>query len=99
MDMSTSHASTPTPVWTRIYGVILALVGLALLVGGIRLASLGGSWYYLLAGAATLVAGALLARAKIQGAQLYLAVVVGTVIWALAEAGTSFWALVPRLAP
>jgi len=27
-------------VWTRIYGVILALVGLALLVGGIRLASL-----------------------------------------------------------
>lgn len=99
MDMSTSNASTPAPAWTRIYGVILALVGLALLVGGVRLASLGGSWYYLLAGAATLVAGALLARAKVVGAQLYLAVVIGTVIWALAEAGASFWGLVPRLAP
>ena len=81
------------------YGVLLALVGLILLAGGIRLVTLGGSWYYLLAGAATLVSGVLLTRAKAEGGLLYLVVVIGTAIWSLAEVGTAFWGLVPRLAP
>lgn len=96
--MST-NAQAGSPVWPRIYGAVLALVGLVLLIGGIRLMSLGGSWYYLLAGAATLVSGVLLARAKAEGGLLYLVVVIGTAIWALAEVGTTFWGLVPRLAP
>ena len=65
--MSTPSTPAPTPMWVRIFGVVLALVGLALLLGGLRLATLGGSWYYLIAGLATLVSGALLVRGKAQG--------------------------------
>lgn len=81
------------------FGVVLALAGLALLLGGIRLATLGGSWYYLIAGLLTVVSGALLFKRKPEGGLLYLVVVAGTALWALAEVGTSFWGLVPRLAP
>jgi quinate dehydrogenase (quinone) len=97
--MSLPDTQKSVPVWPRAFGVVLALIGLVLLVGGIRLATLGGSWYYLIAGVITLVSGVLLVRAKAEGGLLYLAVVVGTVIWALAEVGTVFWGLVPRLAP
>ena len=97
--MSTTNSQAPSPVWTRIFGIVLALIGLALLIGGIRLASLGGSWYYLIAGAATLVSGVMLVRGKAVGNALFLLVVAGTVIWSLAEVGTAFWGLVPRLAP
>jgi quinate dehydrogenase (quinone) len=97
--MSTPDTIARSPLWVRIFGVVLALMGLALLVGGIRLASLGGSWYYLIAGAATLVSGVLLVRAKPQGTLLFLLVVIGSALWALAEVGTNFWGLVPRLAP
>jgi len=45
-------------------GVLIMLFGLALLVGGIRLVQLGGSWYFLLMGAASLVAGGLLAARR-----------------------------------
>lgn len=41
-------------------GIVVMLFGLVLLVGGVRLAQLGGSWYFLLMGAASLVAGGLL---------------------------------------
>lgn len=44
-----------------ILGALLALAGLGLAVGGLRLVSLGGSWYYLIAGSALLVAGMLIA--------------------------------------
>ena len=36
-----------------ISAAVIALIGLALVVGGIKLISLGGSFYYLLCGAAT----------------------------------------------
>ena len=34
----------------KVLGVVLALIGVVLVIGGIQLAMLGGSWYYLLAG-------------------------------------------------
>jgi quinate dehydrogenase (quinone) len=98
--MKTTEKPQPQGGWLlRLFGVVLALVGVALALGGLRLVTLGGSWYYLLAGVATLVAGVLLFRRKPLGGLLYLLVVIATVIWALAEVGTSFWGLVPRLAP
>ena len=33
-----------------VLGVLLILMGAALAIGGMRLATLGGSWYYLIAG-------------------------------------------------
>jgi quinate dehydrogenase (quinone) len=98
--MSTNENPRPRGGWLlAAFAVVLALVGLALTLGGIRLATLGGSWYYWIAGVVTLVSGVLLFKRKPLGGLLYLLVVLATVLWALAEVGTSFWGLVPRLAP
>ena len=77
--------------------VALGLIGLALLVGGIWLIGLGGSWYYSLAGLALLVSAVLIARRDIRGAGLYIATYVATIIWSFAESGLNGWALIPRL--
>lgn len=84
---------------TTVFGVILAIIGLILAIGGVRLVSLGGSWYYLIAGAAMVVSGVLYVRQRMLGAWIYLAVFIGTLLWTFAEVGTEYWGLVPRLAP
>ncbi|HWU78923.1 MAG TPA: membrane-bound PQQ-dependent dehydrogenase, glucose/quinate/shikimate family, partial [Caulobacter sp.] len=78
-------------------GVVLALIGLTLTVGGAWLAVLGGSPYYVLAGLGVLASGVLLVRLRAFGAWIYIAVFVATVLWALWEVGLNGWALVPRV--
>lgn len=80
-------------------GIVLALIGVALAAGGVRLATLGGSWYYLITGVLLVASGVQFARQRLSGFWLYAAVFVGTVLWSLWEVGTAFWPLVPRLAP
>lgn len=80
-----------------ILGGLLALVGVALAVGGAWLAILGGSLYYLLAGIGLAASGYLLLRGRPLGAYLYLGIFALTVIWALWEVGLNVWALVPRV--
>lgn len=80
-----------------IVGAIVALIGLVLTVGGIWLAALGGSWYYLVTGVAMIVSGGLLAWRRIEGGWLYIAIFVLTLIWAFWEVGANAWALVPRV--
>lgn len=80
-----------------VFSLILILLGLILLAGGLWLASLGGSWYYLIAGLGLMVSGGLMARDSLTGAWLYFVVLVGTVIWALWEVGLSPWELLPRV--
>lgn len=80
-----------------VIGVILAVFGLGVLLGGGKLASLGGSWYYLLAGALMIASGVQLARRKIAATWLALALLVITLVWSLWEVGFDFWQLVPRL--
>ena len=46
----------------RIFAALVVLMGLGLLLGGIYLATLGGSLYYVLSGSAYLTAGILLWR-------------------------------------
>ncbi|MBK7250223.1 MAG: membrane-bound PQQ-dependent dehydrogenase, glucose/quinate/shikimate family [Gammaproteobacteria bacterium] len=75
----------------------LLLIGAALTIGGARLVSLGGSWYYLLSGLATVVSAGLIWRGRRVGFWIYLATFGATVIWALAEVGLAFWLLAPRL--
>lgn len=77
--------------------VIAALFGLVLLIGGVWLATLGGSLYYLVAGVVLLVIAGMLGRRSTAGLWLYALLMIATVIWGLWEAGTDFWALVPRL--
>ena len=69
----------------------------ALAAGGLWLITLGGSWYYLLAGAGMLASGVLLFLQRLSGVWLYWLVFIGTLIWALWEVGLDPWALLPRV--
>lgn len=84
-------------VLVRLLGVVIALIGLTLTIGGGQLIMLGGSAYYLIVGLLMIVSGGLLALLKPLGAWLYVAVFIGTVVWALGEVGLNGWALVPRV--
>ncbi|OZI43140.1 glucose/quinate/shikimate family membrane-bound PQQ-dependent dehydrogenase [Bordetella genomosp. 4] len=76
--------------------VILLLIALYSLVGGVWLATLGGSWYYAVLGIVLLVCAGLLWRNRETGLWLYALVLAATVVWGVWEAGTDFWALAPR---
>lgn len=85
-----------SPLFARVVGVIFILIGLALAAGGAWLVSLGGSWYYLLAGLGFIVSGVLLVLRRGAALWVYALVVLGTLIWALTEVGLDWWSLVPR---
>lgn len=78
-------------------GVVIALLGVALAVGGAKLVSLGGSWYFLVGGVAMAVSGLLIARRKPAGAWLFAAFLVCTAVWAIADVGLAYWPLFSRL--
>lgn len=85
----------------RIYRLVVAwcvaiLGGFFSVAGGV-LASLGGSFYYLVAGIAMVLSGALLGRRPRYGRRLFVAIWVGTLIWATWEVGFDGLQLVPRL--
>ncbi|MET4685535.1 quinoprotein glucose dehydrogenase [Brevundimonas faecalis] len=84
-------------VLVRLLGVVIALIGLTLTIGGGQLIMLGGSPYYLIVGLLMILSGGLLALLKATGAWLYILIFIGTVVWALWEAGLNGWALVPRV--
>lgn len=77
--------------------VLLALSGLFLLVGGAWLVGLGGSWYYLVAGAALLVDAWLLWRGRAAAVWLFALVLAATLAWALWESGVDWWPLAARI--
>lgn len=80
------------------YAIPLFLIGLALALGGAKLAALGGSLYYLPAGLLALIAGAFVAFGKRRkGAAAYLLLMLLSLVWGLWEAGLDGWALAPRV--
>ncbi len=81
----------------RIFAALVLLVGAALAAGGIQLALLGGSLYYVVAGVALIVATILLWRGRRMGAWLLLLIVLGTWGWAIWEVGLDGWQLMPRV--
>ena len=81
----------------RLLGIVFALIGVVLTVGGVWLLTLGGSFYYLLAGLGLIASGVMLFRLKLLGAWIYAAVFALTLLWALWEVGLDAWALVPRV--
>jgi len=85
--------------FVSLFAIVLMLVGLALLAGGVMLVRLGGSWYYVLAGALLVVSGGLIHRRRFAGIGLFALGFVGTAVWAYREVGIQFWPLVPRLSP
>lgn len=85
------------PLAPFVLGAVIAIIGLVLTLGGIYLAMLGGSAYYVLSGLAMLASGSLLIRRNILGGWVYCLIFVLTMIWAFAEVGANNWALVPRV--
>ena len=81
----------------RIFAVVLAVMALYLVVLGARLALLGGSPYYALAGLAYLVAVVCLWRSDARAVWICGAAFLATLAWALFESGADYWALFPRL--
>ncbi len=92
--MSTAYARSGL---TTFCAALAAIFGLILLIGGIYLAVLGGSWYYIIAGLMFLATAALLHKLHSTALLVYAGLVLGTVIWGLWEVGSDFYALAPRL--
>lgn len=83
----------------RIFAALLILIASVFIVGGTRLVSLGGSFYYLLAGLALLASAILLWRGRRSGSWLYGGFLVATLVWGFSETGLDLWALLPRVLP
>ncbi len=77
--------------------IFATLSGLYLLIGGIWLAKLGGSLYYIIAGVVMLITAFLLYRRRGAALLLYALFLLATTVWSLWEVGPDFWALTPRL--
>src|SRR4051795_13096744 len=81
---------------TLITGAILTLAGVGLAIGGGYLASLGGSWYYILAAIGFIATGVLLIARRPAALWVYALVVIGTVVWAVYEIRFDWWQLTAR---
>lgn len=79
-----------------ILSVIIILLGIALVAGGIWLAFLGGSWFYILLGLLLAISGALLLVRRASGLLMYGLTILVTLAWGVWEVGFDWWALVPR---
>jgi len=79
-----------------ITGIIYSLVGIALGGGGVWLAGLGGSLYYVVAGIGILITGILLIAGRRSALWVFAAVLIGSLIWAVSEVGFDWWPLAAR---
>jgi glucose dehydrogenase len=80
------------------FAALLALLGVLLAAGGLELALLGGSYYYLVSGIALIATAILLWRGRRSGVWLYLALLGYTIVWSLWAVGLDAWALTSRVA-
>ena len=80
-----------------ILAIVMAIIGIVLTIGGIWLAVLGGSIYYLIAGVAMLASAWFLFRGRMLGGWIYIALFILSAIWGFAESGSNAWAMVPWL--
>ena len=97
MDKSPNPPALLGRLWLVLLGAVITIAGLFFAIGGGKLVSLGGSWYFLLAGIGLIVAGILIIRRKPAGALLFGLVVILSVVWAVWDAGLDFWPLISRL--
>ncbi|SIT75772.1 membrane-bound PQQ-dependent dehydrogenase, glucose/quinate/shikimate family [Pontibaca methylaminivorans] len=79
-----------------IISLLVFLVGLIVTAGGIWLAAVGGSWFYVLLGLLLLGASVLTWRRNRFGIGLYGVTLLLTLVWSIGEAGFDWWALAPR---
>ena len=97
MSETTHPTSTAGRIWLAVLGLVILAAGLFFIGGGGWLISLGGSWYFLLAGIVLLFSGINILRRRAFGALLFGAALLATGLWSLWEVGLQFWPLVSRL--
>jgi quinoprotein glucose dehydrogenase len=85
-----------TNFWHKITLVIFIMSGIFLSVGGIWLATLGGSIYYVIAGITFIFVAVLYWMRSSNSIMLMAAFLFATIFWGLWESGSDFWALAPR---
>lgn len=93
----TYSQTTSKSITRSIVLIISLLISAYLLISGIWLAAIGGSYYYVIAGIALLIVTYLLKKRSPAAIWLYTLIVLASIVWGLWEAGTDFWALTPRL--
>src|ERR1700756_5389143 len=81
----------------RATGLVLLVASAFLLIGGVWLAALSGSLYYVGAGVVLALVAILIYGRKPIAIPLYALFMLGTALWAAVESGLDFWALAPRL--
>ena len=77
--------------------LVMALIGIVLTIGGVWLAVLGGSIYYLIAGVAMLASAWFLFRGRMLGVWIYIGLFILSALWGFAEARGNGWAMIPWL--
>jgi quinate dehydrogenase (quinone) len=97
MKLSSNTVGYLGRAWLCMLGAIIALAAMFFIIGGGWLISLGGSWYFLLAGIGLLLSGLQVVRHRPAGASLFNLVLALTAVWAVWDAGFEFWPLISRL--
>jgi quinoprotein glucose dehydrogenase len=87
---------SPTRPVLWVSGGVIITLGIVLAFGGVWLAVLGGSFYYVAAATGFILTGILLLFRRPAALLIYALVVVGSLAWAYAEVGLDWWALAPR---
>jgi membrane-bound PQQ-dependent dehydrogenase (glucose/quinate/shikimate family) len=81
----------------KLLSVVLALIALALVAGGVQLALLGGSFYYILAGVLVGLSAWFVFKGDRRGIWAYGLMLLVTLVWAFWEGGLDPWRLQSRL--
>ncbi len=95
MNEKAATQSTGRP--RRFLSLVLAAIGLVLMAGGLKLALLGGSLYYLAAGITVAATAWLAFKGDRRDCSLYALMLGATLLWALWEGGLDIWRLQSRL--
>lgn len=92
------HRTGLSLVLSIVFAVLTLATAVAIIIGGGKLLSLGGSAYYLIAGVAYLVLVVLYFKKPVVGLYFSSIIFVLTIIWSLIEVGgLNYWDLLPRL--
>ncbi|MDA8870328.1 membrane-bound PQQ-dependent dehydrogenase, glucose/quinate/shikimate family [Rhizobiaceae bacterium] len=99
-EIGADRSSVGLTVMKLLYGVMIvasAALGFTLVIGGAYLATLGGSWMYLLLGLGFLGASFLFFQQRSFGVYLLLAMALVALVWGFWEADGNRWAMIPRI--
>lgn len=76
---------------------LMLIIGLAIGILGVKLATLGGTLYFAIMGLVMVIAAVLIFRNRRAGIVLYAIAFIASVVWAIGDAGWTYWPLFSRL--